>query len=365
MTSPTTAAAASPFSGFRKRTQSVGPWLRGWLWLLAHLHHILAIAFRRLDPALRESIMIAVSEVNACRWCSYAHQTWGREVGLDESDVAMLADGQVALPNARRAAAVAYARERAEAGFGPLPEPLRARLRSVFDARDADRVEVVARLMHQANMSGNGLDALLARWQGQRPRDSRLVDDLVIGGFAFFAILFAVPLLSLVWRRSPVRVSRELLAFVRSYESVPPGSHALASGGSSRAAHTVAHTATMMRILGWSVLLATPLGAVAYPAGFLWGTHAESPYQPFSPYAFMLVAMYVAWGALMIRGARDPLANRAIVDYGILANALHGLVMLVQAFVYPHEHQHLWADVPFLFVICGVLWRWFPGRVAR
>ena len=74
-----------------------------------------------------------------------------------------------------------------------------------------------------------------------------------------------------------------------------------------------------------------------------------------------LVAMLVAWAALMIRGARDPLANRAIVDSGILANALHGLVMLVQAFVYPHEHQHLWADVPLLFVICAVLWRWIPA----
>jgi hypothetical protein len=106
--------------------------------------------------------------------------------------------------------------------------------------------------------------------------------------------------------------------------------------------------------------------AFVYPPGFLWGTHPESPYHPpLSPYLFMLGAMYLAWAILMIRGARDPVAHRSIVDYGILANGLHGLVMLVQSFVYPHEHQHLFADVPLLFVICAVLWIWHPQRVVR
>jgi hypothetical protein len=79
----------------------------------------------------------------------------------------------------------------------------------------------------------------------------------------------------------------------------------------------------------------------------------------------MLGAMYLAWAILMIRGARDPVAHRSIVDYGILANGLHGLVMLVQSFVYPHEHQHLFADVPMLFAICAVLWIWHPQRALR
>jgi hypothetical protein len=122
----------------------------------------------------------------------------------------------------------------------------------------------------------------------------------------------------------------------------------------------------MMRAIGWATLLLLPLGFFAYPAGFLWGTHAQSPHHPpWSPYLFMLIAMYAAWGILMIRGARDPLGHRDIVDYGILANALHGLVMLVQSFVYPHEHQHLWADVPLLFVLCAALWYWHPARTAE
>ena len=108
-------------------------------------------------------------------------------------------------------------------------------------------------------------------------------------------------------------------------------------------------SARMMRVVGWSVLVVLPIVILVYPPGFLWGTHPQSPYHPpLSPYFFMLAAMYVAWAILMIRGARDPLAHRSIVDYGILANALHGLVMLAQFFVYPHELQHLMGDVPAL-----------------
>ena len=43
--------------------------------------------------------------------------------------------------------------------------------------------------------------------------------------------------------------------------------------------------------------------------------------------------MFFAWGILMIRGAKDPKANAALFDYGILAFALHGLLMIPQAFI--------------------------------
>ena len=77
----------------------------------------------------------------------------------------------------------------------------------------------------------------------------------------------------------------------------------------------------------------------------------------------MLVALYAAWAILLIRGARDPRANAALFDYGILANLLHGLVMIPQAFFYPNEQAHLWADIPATFVLCAVMWIWHPNRV--
>jgi hypothetical protein len=60
--------------------------------------------------------------------------------------------------------------------------------------------------------------------------------------------------------------------------------------------------------------------------------HPEPPYHGLHPYAFMVAVMFFAWGILMIRGAKDPKANAALFDYGILAFALHGF-MIPQAFI--------------------------------
>jgi len=76
----------------------------------------------------------------------------------------------------------------------------------------------------------------------------------------------------------------------------------------------------------------------------------------------MMATLYLAWAILMIRGAKDPKANAALFDFGILANGLHALVIIPQAFIYPNEHAHLWADVPLLLVVSLVLWVFHPSR---
>ena len=84
---------------------------------------------------------------------------------------------------------------------------------------------------------------------------------------------------------------------------------------------------------GWGII-ALPLVLLVYPPGFLWGMnppvfpficwqHPPSPYDGLHPYVFMIVAIYYAWAILMIRGAKDPGANAALFDFGILANLLH------------------------------------------
>ena len=67
-------------------------------------------------------------------------------------------------------------------------------------------------------------------------------------------------------------------------------------------------------------------------------------------------------GILMIRGAKDPKANAALFDFGILANIFHALLMVYQAFTVPNEHAHLWADVPLLLALSAVMWYWHPNR---
>lgn len=130
----------------------------------------------------------------------------------------------------------------------------------------------------------------------------------------------------------------------------------------------------IMRLTGWFLCIGLVAMLFVYPPGFLWGTHPESfphigpahpesPYAALHPYLYMLGAMYLALGILLIRGARDPKANVGLFDYGILANLLHGLVMVPQAFFYPNEHAHMWADIPGALAICVILWWRHPNRM--
>ena len=134
------------------------------------------------------------------------------------------------------------------------------------------------------------------------------------------------------------------------------------------------NSAVLMRVLGWGLAVGLILMAFIYPPGFLWGAHPDdffrigpahppSPYDGLHPYFYMIVVLYVAYGILLIRGAKDPLRNVALFDFGILSSVLHALLMVFQSFYYPNEHAHLWADVPLLFVMAVVLWVWYPNRV--
>jgi hypothetical protein len=132
-------------------------------------------------------------------------------------------------------------------------------------------------------------------------------------------------------------------------------------------------SALVMRILGWA-MIGLPLALPLYPPGFLWGSHPvdfpalvahpESPLHGLHPYLFMIIVLYLAWGILMVRGAKDPKANAALFDYGILANLLHAVLMIPMAFIYPNEHAHLWADIPVLLGVCVILWIYHPNRLA-
>ena len=131
----------------------------------------------------------------------------------------------------------------------------------------------------------------------------------------------------------------------------------------------------VMKVVGWGILIGLPIAMIAYAPGFFWGElpenfpllgpqHPPSHLDAIHPYLFMLFSLYIAWAILLIRGAKDPKAAASLFDWGILANLLHGLLMIFQAFTIPNEHAHLWADIPLLFVISAAMWYWHANRLA-
>ena len=98
------------------------------------------------------------------------------------------------------------------------------------------------------------------------------------------------------------------------------------------------------------------LGLV-WPSGWSWHTG-------YSDYYFMIVGVYATLGLFLIAAARDPLANRSLIQFTIWSSVVHGLIMTFQSFA-PGSHGHLMGDVPALFLVAVVLGVLMPRSEKR
>jgi len=67
-----------------------------------------------LDRAFRERLMLAVTEVNGCRYCRYAHAKLALSAGLSQADVDALAGGSLEGAPPGQVPALLYAQHWAE-----------------------------------------------------------------------------------------------------------------------------------------------------------------------------------------------------------------------------------------------------------
>jgi hypothetical protein len=69
----------------------------------------------------------------------------------------------------------------------------------------------------------------------------------------------------------------------------------------------------------------------------------------------MLEGVYFVWAIFFIAAARNPLRYLSFLDFTMWANAAHGAIMAVQAFVVPHFHYKMFTDVAYCLVLAGGL----------
>jgi AhpD family alkylhydroperoxidase len=113
-----------------------------------------------LDRALRERVMVAVSQVNACGGCTRVHRGWALRSGVSSTELEALRVGELEHLDPRSRAAVSYAVERAERRFARSTSPeIERSAREHLSVRELNEVDAVARAMALANLSLNTLSA--------------------------------------------------------------------------------------------------------------------------------------------------------------------------------------------------------------
>jgi AhpD family alkylhydroperoxidase len=111
----------------------------------------------------RERLMMVVTEVNGCRYCSWYHSSQSIKAGLSEDELSVLLAGQIpgGAP-AEEIPALAYAQHWAQANAKPDPDAVR-RLAGIYSEERASMINAILRMIRLGNLMGNTLDWLLNR----------------------------------------------------------------------------------------------------------------------------------------------------------------------------------------------------------
>ena len=115
-----------------------------------------------ISPAFRERLMLAVTAVNGCRYCSYFHARQALKSGITAGEISNLLSGDVASCPQDEAVAVVYAQHWAEADAHPDPEAVR-RLQQTYGREEAEAIHLILRMIRLANLLGNSWDYLIYR----------------------------------------------------------------------------------------------------------------------------------------------------------------------------------------------------------
>lgn len=175
---------------------------------------------RRMDPTLREEVMVAVATLNACKYCSYAHHDFALNAGVSNAELAQLEGIEEEHFDERKFLAIAYARELVAKDFGRLSPRLEREAKAAYSMKERANIQTAARFMMLSSLLCNTADAFVERLGGDSNPESRLRDELPIAGLFFGAIAPVVGLCLAAQRReSPRRTFLDFRRFARSYQS--------------------------------------------------------------------------------------------------------------------------------------------------
>jgi len=161
--------------------------------ILDHFHEFRsAVRSRRISRSFAEKIMLAVTAVNGCRYCSYGHAKTALASGVSPEEVDLLLSGEIGHVSANEAPALFFAQHYAENGDHPDPEMVQ-KLVKTYGQEKARDILAHIRMITLGNLSGNTFDALLSRLRGRPAEGSSLGNELA----TLALLVLGMPLLAL------------------------------------------------------------------------------------------------------------------------------------------------------------------------
>jgi AhpD family alkylhydroperoxidase len=132
---------------------------------------------QRISRQFSERIMMAVTEVNGCRYCSYFHTKVSLKAGLKKDEINRILDGDFEGAPQEELAALYFAQHYAESGGRPYPNAVQCML-DAYGETEAKEIIAYIRAIMIGNAWGNMFDALRHRLSGDPVADQSIWEEV-------------------------------------------------------------------------------------------------------------------------------------------------------------------------------------------
>jgi len=113
-----------------------------------------------IDAEFRQRLMMAVTEVNGCRYCSYYHSKLALKAGISQEELDSLLSGELKDCPEDQILALVYAQHWTENKGQPDQEMI-DRVKSEYGAEKFSTISLAVRMINFGNLSGNSFDYFL------------------------------------------------------------------------------------------------------------------------------------------------------------------------------------------------------------
>lgn len=143
---------------------------------------------QRISRQFTERIMMAVTEVNGCRYCSFFHTQVSLRAGMRRDEIRRILDGDFNDAPQEELATLYFAQHYAESGGRPNLEAVQC-LKDAYGDERAKEIIAYIRAIMVGNAWGNMFDAFRVRLSGNPVENVSIWDELGV----IFGPLLMIP----------------------------------------------------------------------------------------------------------------------------------------------------------------------------
>jgi AhpD family alkylhydroperoxidase len=167
-------------SFFKKRSYTLKGFSKDIIFLVHNFNRIFeALKAKRINKQFRERILLAVTAVNKCKYCSFGHSLMALKSGCTREEISRIMNSDFTNSKPNEIIALTYAQHFAETKRSPDPDATK-KLFSYYGFKKARDILLFIHMMEMGNLLGNTIDAFKSRLKGIPPTDGSVFLEFIL-----------------------------------------------------------------------------------------------------------------------------------------------------------------------------------------